>query len=185
MEEVTTLAGGALAGVSEAAARAKTPLLWLLAPEAQPNERTLPELVAAAQDAAVSVALTRDGEPDEAWLGTFAEADVEALLAAARERWIPLRFTPAYSLLVTRDLVLAHEPPDPARYGPYADIEWTARLFAKRPGMLVTASAVTLPPRRLALAPRALARLGSGPGLRRTDPVRHLRLARASRRAGA
>jgi hypothetical protein len=38
--------------------------------------------------------------------------------------------------------VLEHAPPDPAALGRYAGTEWTARVFARRSGMLVPASTV-------------------------------------------
>ena len=133
----------------------------------------------------VSLPLTDAGEPADAWIGSFADGDIEGLVAAAHDRRVPLRFTPVYSMLVARDLVLSHAAPDESRFGPYADIEWTARLFAGRPGMLVPASTVTVPARRQPLAPQALLRLGPRSGLRRTDRLRQLRIARGTRRGEA
>jgi hypothetical protein len=181
VDEVETLVVGDLASVHPAAVRTQAPLLWLRAPGVVANDDTLPELMRAGDAPAVSVPLTPSGEPAEDWLGTFADGDVDAVVEAARGRRAPLRFTPLYSLLAPRELVLAHAPPDP-RFGPYADLEWSARLFAKQPGMLVPASTVTVPPRPHPIAPRALLRFGPGTGLRRTDLFRPIRLAWKARR---
>ena len=172
-----------LGGVKDAALRAATPLLWVLAGDAVPDDRALESLSArGARSPAVSLPLTAAGRPADAWIGTFADDELAALLAAARERRAPLRFTPVYSLLVRRELVISHERPDDARFGPYAGIEWTARLFSDTPGMLVPESTVTMPQRRRPLAPSALLRLGTRSALRRIDLLRQIRLAAASRR---
>jgi hypothetical protein len=184
---VTTLVVGGsadLAGVKDAALRASTPLLWLLAADAVPNDRTLPALGDDERAATVSVPLRHDEHPAESLIGSFADDDVEGLLAAAQGRRIPLRFTPVYSLLVPRELVLSNDRPDPGRFGPYADIEWTARLFSRRAGMLVPASTVTMQGRRVPLAPRALLRLGPRSGLRRSDRLRQIRVSQTTRRDG-
>ena len=75
-------------------------------------------------------------------LGRFTESDVPGILDAVRVRRVPLRHTYVISMLVRTDVVREHEPPDPARFGRYAGSEWTARVFAGRPGMLVPASRV-------------------------------------------
>jgi hypothetical protein len=184
VSSVTTLViGGSadLAGVKDAASRASTPLLWLLAADAVPNDRTLPALGDDEGAAMVSVPLWHDEQPAETLIGSFADDDLEGLLAAAQGRRIPLRFTPVYSLLVPRELVLSHDAPDPTRFGPYAGIEWTARLFSRRAGMLVPASTVTVPARRLPVAPRALLRLGPKSGLRHSDRLRQIRVSQTAR----
>lgn len=188
MDEVTTLVlhdARDLASVRDAARRVATPLLWLLAADAVPNVGTLPALEGDSHTPMVSLPLTEAGDPADAWIGSFADGDIAGLVAAARERRVPLRFTPVYSMLVARELVLSNDGPDDTRFGPYADIEWTARLFSERPGMLVPASTVAVPARRQPLAPRALLRLGPHSGLRRTDRLRQLRVARGARRRTA
>ena len=188
MDEVTTLEvrGPAdLARVRDAAERATTPRLWLLAAGAIPSDGALPALGGDPESPTVSLPVDGAGEPADAWIGSFADGDIDALVAATRRRRVPLRFTPVYSLLVSRELVLGHGPADPARFGPYADIEWTARLFSARPGVLVPSSTVTVPPRAHPPALRALLRLGPQSGLRHTDRLRQLRLARAARRHDA
>lgn len=169
----------ALRDVAGAAREASTPLVWVLDTSAQPDARALPALARHAVDAAaVSVPVDRAGEPDETWMGTFADADVEAVLAGAADRVVPLRFTPLYSLLARRD-VLADAPlPDEQTYGPYADVEWTARLFRGERGLLVTESEVGVAPRRLPVAPATLARIVRSDGFRVTDGLRLARVAR-------
>jgi hypothetical protein len=75
-------------------------------------------------------------------MGRVTESDDEAILDAVAHRRLPLRHIPLVSLLVERDLVLELDPPNPVRFGWYAGSEWTARLFARRRGMLVPASRV-------------------------------------------
>jgi hypothetical protein len=90
----------------------------------------------------VSLPVDDAGSPLEPELGRFTEHDVPGILDAVRLRRVPLRHAYVISMLVPADLVREHEPPDPARYGRYAGSEWTARVFAAKPGMLVPASRV-------------------------------------------
>ena len=171
----------ALADVQAAARAAGTPFVWLLDGGAEPREHALEALQAAGQTPAASVPVDAAGRPQDAWIGTFDDADVDVMLQAARERRVPLRFTPVYSLLAERDLIASQAPPDLLCYGPYADLEWSARLFRRRPGVLVPGSEVQVGPRRVPPAPRALARLLRSDEFRPTDGLRLLRIAAGQR----
>ena len=171
-----------LADVQAAARAIGTPLVWLLDVSAEPEEGALAALRAAGSGPAASVPVDSAGRPLDAWIGTFAGSDLEAILQGAAQCHVPLHFTPLYSLLAPRDLIAAEAPPDPGRYGPFADLEWTARLFRRRSGVLVGASEVRMRPRRVAPAPLALARLVRSEGFRLTDGLRLWRIAASGRR---
>lgn len=131
-----------LAELRAAAARVDAPLLWLLDSAALPLDGALDALLECGCDPAVSLPVDGAGSALEPELGRFTEADVPGILDAVRARRLPLRHTYVVSMLVRTDVVREHEPPDPARYGRYAGSEWTARVFAGKPGMLVPASRV-------------------------------------------
>ena len=163
-----------LAALVDAARSTTAPLLWIVDSAAEPTDGALEALLAADVLPAVSVPLGADGRPIEALIGRFADTDSEQVLGAVQKRQMPLRHTRVVSMLVERESVLALGPPDPVRFGDYAGSEWTARLFTRRPGMLVTASKVRVP----ATSPRAglvralrMARTGSW---RRGETLREL-----------
>jgi hypothetical protein len=135
----------ALDAVTGAARAASTPLVWLLDAAAVPSADTLRALAAHADVAAVSVPVDAAGAPVEALLGRFADDDAALMLAEAARRRVPLRHAPLVSLLVERDVVAGLDPPRTGRFGRQAGVEWTARLFARRPGMLVPDSRVRTP----------------------------------------
>lgn len=138
------VAVASLAEVRDAALSARAPLLWLLNSEAAPSGDALAVLVEDGSVPAVSLPVDDRGAPVDTALGRFVESDVGAVLDEARRRRVPMRHTSVVSLLVARDAVAGLDPPDPARFGRYAGSEWTARLFARHPGMLVARSRVTL-----------------------------------------
>jgi hypothetical protein len=145
--EVLVVGGDAalpLARLRDAAARAQAPLLWLRHPAAEPDEQTLPALLADTTMPAASVPVDGDGNPIEAMLGRFVEESAPVLDAALARR-LPLRHAPLVSLLVEREVVLRHAAPDPRRFGGYAGDEWTARVFAEGGGVLVPDSRVRFP----------------------------------------
>ena len=146
-----------LDALADTAREAATRLLWLLDASAQPSEETLPALLEHAEAPAASLPVDERDEPVEPLLGRFTESDVPGILSAAANRCVPLRHTYLISLLAERDLVTTLAPPDPDRFGRYAGSEWTARLFARRRGMLVPASRVRV---------GALAARAPGPALR-------------------
>jgi hypothetical protein len=131
-----------LGQVRDAAARVNAPLLWLLDSNALPLDGALDALLESGCDPAVSLPVDAGGAPLEPELGRFTESDVPGILDAIRVRRVPLRHTYVISMLVRIDVVRELEPPDQARYGSYAGSEWTARVFAGRPGMLIPASRV-------------------------------------------
>jgi hypothetical protein len=114
---------------------------------------------------AASLPVDERGEPVEWAVGRFTTHEPAALLEAAQARRVPLRRAALISLLVERRSVLEIAPPDPASFGRYAGSEWTGRLFATHPAVLVPASTVRIDP-------------GDGPA--RGDPRALLRAARAS-----
>jgi hypothetical protein len=171
-----------LDAITDAAHKSASPLLWILDASATPGEGTLQELIAVGRRPACSVPVDSAGRPQETWIGTISDADVPALLLSIREHLVPLRFTPLLSLLVDREAVL--EEPGPAEsLGPYAALEWTARLFARHPAVLVPRSTVEVRDRAYPLDLPGLARVARNPHLRTTDALRQLRLAAATRRS--
>ena len=130
----------------QAAAAATTPLVWIRAAAAVPDERALEALLAHA-DAGPAVSLPVDptGRPVERLLGRFPETDAAGLLEAARRRTVALRHAPLVSVLLDRDLVASAPAPDP-RHGPYAGSVWTSHVFAAHPALLVPASTVVVTP---------------------------------------
>jgi hypothetical protein len=91
---------------------------------------------------ASSVPVDAQGALLEHAVGRIADDDADLLLERVAERRVPLRHTTVTSLLIDRELVASIAPPEPRRFGPYAGTEWTARVFARRRGMLVPASRV-------------------------------------------
>ena len=144
MSEVTTIRVGAesLPSVREMVSGVATPLVWLLDLGASASEDTLAALLQHAPGPAASLPVDVLGRPIEALMGRVTETDVAGILEAVERHRLPLRHTHVTSLLIERDLVLDLPPPDPRRFGWYAGAEWTARLFARRRGMLVPASQV-------------------------------------------
>ena len=168
---VVEIAG--LAELLDAATRAATPLVWLLDASATPSASTLPALLEHPDAPAASLPVDSDGVPVESALGRIDDDDPDTLLARIMERRVPLRHTTVTSLLVERELVVAVTPPDPDRFGRYAGTEWTARLFARRPGMLVPASRVELATPR-AGSPLAAVRMARSGIWRRGETLREL-----------
>ena len=150
-----------LAELPAAAARVRAPLLWLLDSSATPFDGALDALLEQGHDPAVSLPVDDSGSPAEPELGRFTESDVPGILDAVSARRVPLRHTYVISMVVRTEAVRQQRPPDPARFGRYAGSEWTARLFADTPGMLVPAS-------RVRVAPRARGSLGHALRMART-----------------
>ena len=130
------------AALPDAARASSAELLWILDAGARPSERTLAALLESGRDPAASLPVDGAGRPVEEAIGRFVENDAELLLRMAAERCVPLRHTTLTSLLAERLLVADEPPPDPRRFGAHAASEWTARLFARSPGVLVPASTV-------------------------------------------
>ena len=180
MSEVTVVTIGSVGGIPALASDADTPLLWLLVPDAVPEDGALDALLEHAPVPAASLVVDGQGSPVEPLLGRFTEGDVEGLLDGAARHRVPLRHCPVTSLLVQRELVRDLPGPDTRRFGPYAGNEWTARLFARSAGFLVPASRVKTPgpPKgspwhALRVAPRA--------GWRRGETVREVAQSAAAR----
>jgi hypothetical protein len=131
-----------LGDLPDLARTVRAPLLWLLDSGATPREGALDALLEQAYDPAVSLPVDELDSPVEPVLGRFTESDRHGMLEAVSRCRVPLRHTFVVSLLIRREVVLEHPPPDPARFGRYAGTEWTARVFAGKPGMLIPASRV-------------------------------------------
>lgn len=175
MSEITTVEveTGTLDGVQAAAARAPTPLLWLLDRSVAPARDALAVLLEHAPGPAASLPVDREGNPVVALMGRITESDTPGILDAVSRHRLPLRHTHVTSLLLERDLVLELAPPDPRRFGWYAGAEWTARLFARRRGMLVPASRVTVD-RVTAGSPLHALRTARRAGWRKGETLREL-----------
>ncbi|MDX6675545.1 MAG: hypothetical protein QOH11_2963 [Solirubrobacteraceae bacterium] len=175
MSEVTTIpvAARSLDALVEAAAHAPTSLLWLLDDAATPAVDALDALLVHGPGPAASLPVDAQDRPVLPLMGRVTEADARGILEAIGDRCLPLRHTPVVSLLVERDLVLEISPPDPGCFGWYAGAEWTARLFARRHGVLVPASRVRVddPP---AGSPRDVLRTARRAGWRRGETLREL-----------
>ena len=118
--------------------------------------------------------------PVETALGRIDDDDPDAVLARIMERRVPLRHTTVTSLLLERELAAGVPPPDPDRFGRYAGTEWTARVFARRPGMLVPASRVELDAPRTG-SPLAAVRMARSGTWRRGEALRELHRATLGR----
>lgn len=166
-----------IADVCEAARRAKSSDLWLLDACAAPTGTTLAGFSEESRSPQLSLVVDDEGVPLEALVGGFDDSDLSDFLEVVNGRRLPLRYSRLVSMLIPRDVVLAHQPPDPHRYGSCADIEWTARLFRAHGGQLAPASTVELAARRSGPRPIDMARLVRAGALRRSDVLRSVRLA--------
>lgn len=171
---------GDLSELQSAATRAATPLVWLLDARATPSSDTLPALLEHRDAPAASLPVDSAGVPIEAALGRIDDGDADTVLARISERRVPLRHTTVTSLLLERDLLVGVAPPDPDRFGRYAGTEWTARVFARRAGMLVPASRVELAPPP-AGSPLAAVRMARSGAWRRGEALRELHRATVGR----
>jgi hypothetical protein len=144
MSEVTTIRvdRASLGSLHQPVREAAGPLVWLLDAGAGQPEAALPALLEHAPGPAASLPVDAAARPIEPLMGRVTEWDDDGILEAIQRRRLPLRYIPVISLLVERKLVLGLAPPDPRRFGWYAGAEWTARLFARQPGVLVPASRV-------------------------------------------
>jgi hypothetical protein len=140
-----TASAESLGAIHEAVRSVRAPLVWLLDARATPSGGTLAALLEQGYEPAVSMPVDEAGAPVEAVLGRFTESDKEGILKAVNERRLPLRHTYVLSMLIARELVLDEPAPDPPRFGVYAGTEWTARVFARKRGMLIPASRVRVP----------------------------------------
>ena len=179
-DQAAVIAIAGLGELRDAAARAATPLVWLLDASATPSSATLPALLEHADAPAASLPVDSDGVPIETALGRIDDGDVDAVLGRILERRVPLRHTTVTSLLLARELAVGVPPPDPDRFGRYAGTEWTARVFARHAGMLVPASRVRLDAPR-AGSPLAAVRMARSGAWRRGESLRELHRATLGR----
>jgi hypothetical protein len=136
-----TMIVAAAADLADAAAGLNSAMVWIVDGDAEPEPGALHELLRASATPAASLPVDARGVPSEPHIGRYLDQD-DKLLSAARNREVPLRHTALVSVLCERDAVVELEPPDLDRFGVYAQHEWTARLFARHPGVLVPSSRV-------------------------------------------
>jgi hypothetical protein len=162
-----------LNALRDAATEARTSLLWLLDAAAEPQEGALAALLDHAPGPAASLPVDLRGNAVVPLMGRVTEPDLAGIIAAVRERVLPLRHTYVTSLLVDRELVLELPPPDVEWFGWYAGPAWAARLFSQRPGVLVPASRVGVgkPP---AGSPLHILRVARAARWRRGETLREL-----------
>jgi hypothetical protein len=89
------------------------------------------------------------------------------LIRLAAKRMLPIRSAPFVNCLVARDCFVRHGLPDAQRYGPYADVEWSARVLRAHAGYFIPSSVVVLeqPVRRrdqIRAIPALVRMLGTG-----------------------
>jgi hypothetical protein len=140
LADLVAIAG--LGSLPDAAGRCGTQLLWLVDARAVPSRTTLPALLEHADTPASSMPVDARGSLVQTAAGRVADEDPELLLDRVAEHCVPLRHTTVTSLLIERKLATSIAPPDSRRFGAYAGTEWTARVFARRRGVLVPASRV-------------------------------------------
>ncbi len=132
-----------IAAARDLAARAAPGLAWLVASGAGVSEATLAALRPHGPAPAASLVVDERGQPVQTLLGRLLD-DKAGLVAAAARRSVPLRHVPVVSLLVDCALVAELPGPDIGRFGTYAGSEWTARLFARSPGVLACTSVAVM-----------------------------------------
>lgn len=130
--------------VRRAAAPESSPLIWLVDANASPRKDALQRLLNFAPRPAASLPVDPGDRPIGALLRGVVATDLEQTLSAIKERALPLLHIHPTSILVPRDQIAALPPPDPRRFGRYAGMEWTSRLFRHQPGFLVPASKVQI-----------------------------------------
>jgi hypothetical protein len=161
-----------LAGIRDAARGVDASLIWLLDSAATPSDGALAALLDVGHTPAVSLPVDDAGRPVEALLGRFTD-EKAGILDAVGRACVPLRHTNVISMLIERGSLLERDEPDVAGLGAYAGTEWTARVFARTPALLVPASTVrpgALPPR----SPREALRMTRTGVWRRGETLREL-----------
>ncbi len=133
--------------------------VWALEGGAAPQPDALARLLGLA-DGALRCGMVVDpsGGPLAFALPAGDQFDVDAVIALAAERVLPIRRATLAHTLVSRMALREHGLPDP-RYGAYAGEEWTARVAAGGGGRFLPASTAVLP--AAPPTPRAI-----GPALR-------------------
>lgn len=131
--------------------------IWVLEGGAAPQPNALAGLLLGLADGALRCGMVVDpaGRPLSFALPSGDTFDVDAVIALAAERVLPIRRATLAHTLVPRDALRDHGLPDP-RYGAYAGEEWTTRVAAAGGGRFLPASTAVLPaapPASHALAP--------------------------------
>ncbi|UUY05040.1 hypothetical protein LRS13_05790 [Svornostia abyssi] len=119
--------------------------VWILEGGAAPGPDALSGLLGLA-DGALRCGMVVDpaGRPLAFALPSGDTHDVDAVIALAVERVLPIRRATLAHTLVPRAALREHGLPDP-RYGAYAGDEWTARVAARGGGRFLPASVAVLP----------------------------------------
>jgi hypothetical protein len=142
MSAVAAAPGVSRGATPAAAAAAGGAWLWIVEDGFEPATGALERLLAAAEEPdapAVLCGLVVDasGAPVERFVPRVGDTDLEALVALAPRRRLPVRWVRGGSVLVRRAAVDAHGLPDERALGPYALAEWSARALGGQVGWLV------------------------------------------------
>ena len=135
--------------------------IWLLADGAVACGDALERLLAACELAGeppgsllAGMVVGGSGRPLRSELPAGDGRCAEDLIRLAGKRALPIRYTTLANCVVARELFVQHGLPDVCRYGPYAAIEWSARVLRVERGYFIPASVVTLEaPSRVGGAP--------------------------------
>jgi hypothetical protein len=125
--------------------------IWLLGNGARPRDDALERLLEFVEPpgeaaAAVVSGMVRDaaGRAVGHELPAGDERRLEDILRLAELGVLPIRNTTFANCLVERACFARAGLPDSNRYGPYAPVEWSARVLAAHPGYFVPSSIVVL-----------------------------------------
>ncbi len=125
--------------------------IWLLARDANPRADALERLLAARQlpcepPASLMAGMILDSSgcalACRLPAGDIRHPDLANLVGL---RVLPIRNVTFANCMVARDCFVRHGLPDANKYGPYADVEWSARVLRAHTGYFIPASVVALP----------------------------------------
>ena len=167
--------------------------LWFLAAGARAEAGALQRLLDAVQPAgepaaAIVAGMVRDGAGRalEGWLPAPDRRDLAAVIRLLPLRLCPIRHAPLANCLVRREALERHGPLDERRFGPYAAVEWSARVLRAEPGRLCAeAVAVVFSPRRPAVDAAAALRMARTGAWTRGETLSELARLRRPRRGAA
>jgi len=125
--------------------------IWLLADGAVPCADALERLLEAreldgepAGSLLAGMVLGASGRPVGRELPAGDGRSFEDLIRLTSKQALPIRYATFANSVVARDCFVRHGLPDARRYGPYAPIEWSARVLRDVRGYFIPASVVTL-----------------------------------------
>jgi len=135
----------------EAACASGAELVWLLQGGAVPAPDALGRVLDVARGPlappiVAGLVLDAGGVPVDRLIPPGTQEDLEALIAGAAGRWMPIRHATETHVLLARRAVDEHGLPDRAALGPHAFSAWSRRVLREETGRLVPSSRATLPP---------------------------------------